>query len=85
MTCHCEPTTLASKIKSLHGKRAIAVRWGQPEAFETAGRELHEALLEKQIRSLSGTWPPLTDEQRARLVVLLDTCDHPEAMAGAPA
>lgn len=53
------------------GRKAAAVRWGNTEEAQTADQDLREALLAKRIQELADAMPPLTDERRARLAVLL--------------
>jgi hypothetical protein len=45
----------------------------RPELVADDQRKLKEAALERRIREVVDTWPPLTAAQRARLAALLTT------------
>ncbi|MEU0468252.1 hypothetical protein ABZ215_29980 [Amycolatopsis sp. NPDC006131] len=60
----------SSTIHHLRARVANAKRWNQPDA-EDLQRELRAAILQRHITDALATWPPLTDEQRARLAALL--------------
>jgi hypothetical protein len=62
--------------RSLHGRRAIAMRWGDTETAEITGRDLRALQLEEQIRRLVDAWPPLTPAQRDHLAGLLAGGSH---------
>lgn len=53
------------------GRKATAVRDGRTEAAEMADRDLRAARLADHIRKLADQDPPLTAEQRMRLLALL--------------
>ncbi len=51
---------------------ATSIRYGHdPARIEAARRDLAEAKLERHIREIVDSAPPLTDEQRSRLALLL--------------
>lgn len=56
-------------VRKLASSKAANTRWGRPT--ESVARELAEAQLEDYIRKVVDQAPPLTDEQRARLSLLL--------------
>lgn len=59
------PTT-----RSLQGKSAAAHRWGLPNSEDLA-RDYAAAKLADYIKHVVDAAPPLTDEQRERLALLL--------------
>jgi hypothetical protein len=48
----------------------------RPDLIEDDLRELQAAAASRYIRDLVASWPPLTEEQRRRLAVLLAVPDH---------
>lgn len=60
----------STDVRTLRARVASAKRWKQDNAADLQ-RELREAMLERQIVAAVSTWPPLTNEQRARLSTLL--------------
>jgi len=54
-------------------RRASLRRWRSPDDPErqAADREAREERLTRQINDLVDAWPPLTEEQRCRLALLL--------------
>lgn len=63
------PDTTTSR-RSAQAKHAAAVRWHKPNQTET-GRDFAFARLEDYIQRIVADAPPLTDEQRSKLAVLL--------------
>lgn len=61
-------------VTRARSRLATAVRY-QPERVEDARRELAEANLAKYIKRVVEKAPPLTDEQYARLALLLRPAD----------
>lgn len=71
------PQSAAQQARNRLG--AAARRNSTPEVIEQARRDLNEAVAADRIREAVAAWPPLTDEQRSRLALLL----HPGAGDGA--
>lgn len=61
---------LSPLVRSLQGKNAAARRWNNPNKEEVA-RDYAAEKLAAYIEKVVDEAPPLTDEQRNRLAVLL--------------
>ena len=74
------PGTQATSLRSLQGRHAASKRWNGP-ASDDAAREYATARLADFIERTVSSAPPLTDEQRDRLALLL----RPSSSGGAAA
>lgn len=60
----------SSEVKSLQGKKAAAIRWGNPDVTNV-DRDLAAEKIAAYIEKVVSTAPPLTSAQKSRLSALI--------------
>lgn len=65
------PSTAVTKIAVARAAQNLKRGTGSAEAVEDARRNHAAAKLEEYVQKVVADWPPLTDEQRARVAALL--------------
>lgn len=65
------PSGISAERRQLRALKGVAVRLGQTDEAARLDTEIRTAKLEDSIRSIVDAAPPLTDEQRARVALLL--------------